>query len=83
MLIGLDNAGKSTLLNTLRSIDVDTAPTYGFISHTIRSAGGVDIEVYDLGGGQSIRKIWCVFLSRSRSCERFYDADSTYVDLSL
>ena len=60
VVIGLDNAGKTTLVNTLRGIDADTTPTYGFISQTIQSAGGVNVEVYDLGGGRSIRKIWCV-----------------------
>ena len=59
VLIGLDNAGKTTLLNTLRNIEAETTPTYGFISQTIRDAGGVDIEIYDLGGGKSIRRIWC------------------------
>ena len=68
MLIGLNNAGKTTLLNTLRGIDCDTTPTYGFISQTIQNAGGVDIEVYDLGGGKSIRKIWYVCMSFSVVC---------------
>lgn len=67
VLIGLDNAGKTTLLNTLRNVDAETTPTYGFISQTIRDAGGVDIEIYDLGGGKSIRRIWC----EQRETERY------------
>ena len=50
-VVGLQNAGKTTLLNTLStgSYDEDTIPTIGFNFKEIRK-GKVGLKVWDLGG---------------------------------
>jgi len=58
VLVGLDNAGKSTLLCTLRGVGSDNVtPTWGFASESIID-GKYKLDIYDLGGGRNIRKIW-------------------------
>mmetsp|Transcript_25055 Transcript_25055/g.34527 ORF Transcript_25055/g.34527 Transcript_25055/m.34527 type:complete len:352 (-) Transcript_25055:123-1178(-) len=58
VLVGLDNAGKSTLLATLKGESSDkVTPTWGFASENILE-GKCKIDIYDLGGGKNIRKIW-------------------------
>ena len=50
-IIGLQNAGKSTLMNTLATgeFDEDTIPTIGFNFRRVRK-GKISMNVYDLGG---------------------------------
>ena len=50
-IIGLRNAGKSTLTNTLATgeFDEDTIPTIGFNFRRVRK-GKISMNVYDLGG---------------------------------
>ena len=50
-IIGLQNAGKSTLTNTLATgeFDEDTIPTIGFNFRRV-SKGKISMNVYDLGG---------------------------------
>jgi ADP-ribosylation factor-like protein 13B len=59
LLLGMDNAGKSTLLATLQG---DKSPnvmaTTGFRPVTMQMDGGMKVKFYDLGGGQKIRNIW-------------------------
>mmetsp|Transcript_33686 Transcript_33686/g.73553 ORF Transcript_33686/g.73553 Transcript_33686/m.73553 type:complete len:319 (-) Transcript_33686:280-1236(-) len=58
VLVGLDNAGKSTLLANLRGVAQDNVtPTWGFNSESLMD-GKVKMDIYDLGGGKNIRKIW-------------------------
>eukprot|EP00798_Chlamydomonas_sp_ICE-L_P018885 gene18885-25443_t len=68
ILIGLDNAGKSTLLNTIQGeLDKETAPTMGFNPGGELATGGkfakYRVQVFDLGGGSRIRKIWKTYFA--------------------
>jgi len=57
-LLGVDNAGKSTILHRLKGeIQEFVTPTIGFSSEVIKQ-GPTTIKVFDLGGGASIRGIW-------------------------
>ena len=58
-IIGLQNAGKTTLTNTLASgeFDEDTIPTIGFNYRRVRK-GKVNINVWDLGGQERFRDSW-------------------------
>ena len=58
MLVGLDNAGKSTVLLALQGESTDNVTTtWGFARETL-AEGACKLDVYDLGGGKNIRKIW-------------------------
>ena len=58
ILLGLDNAGKSTILRKLVDQEVDSiAPTQGFNIKSI-TADGFKLNVWDIGGQKSIRPYW-------------------------
>lgn len=62
VLLGIDNAGKTTMFNTLNGeFGVETSPTYGFDSSCFIE-GKYKVRLFDLGGGRNIRKIWKVYL---------------------
>lgn len=57
-MVGLDNAGKTTLLANLSGEPTeDITPTVGFSSTTM-DIGRSTVTFYDLGGGPKIRDIW-------------------------
>ena len=58
-IVGLQNAGKSTLVNTLSTgkFDEDTIPTIGFNYRTLRK-GKVQLKLWDLGGQPRFRDSW-------------------------
>ena len=58
-VIGLQNAGKTTLLNLLATgkFDEDTIPTIGFNLREVKK-GKVSIKVWDLGGQVKYRDGW-------------------------
>ena len=58
-IIGLQNAGKSTLTNTLATgeFDEDSIPTIGFNFRRVRK-GKVSFSVWDLGGQERFRESW-------------------------
>ncbi|XP_005097965.1 myb-like protein X [Aplysia californica] len=58
-IIGLDNAGKTTLCSvfTGETPDPDIAPTVGFRNVKF-SHSNFDVTLFDVGGGKSIRPIW-------------------------
>jgi small GTP-binding protein len=73
-LLGLDNAGKTTILNTLQGeLDRDTTPTFGFNSSTLNE-GKYKLEVFDLGGGKSIRSVWKRYLAEVHAVVYVVDA---------
>lgn len=58
LLLGLDNAGKTTLLKALASEDVShITPTQGFNIKSVQSAN-FKLNVWDIGGQKTIRPYW-------------------------
>ena len=58
VFLGLDNAGKSTLLSVLKTGRVTQLdPTKHAQSETL-SIGKVNLLAFDLGGHQAMRKVW-------------------------
>eukprot|EP01095_Lingulamoeba_sp_RSL-Kostka_P016960 TRINITY_DN856_c0_g2_i1.p1 TRINITY_DN856_c0_g2~~TRINITY_DN856_c0_g2_i1.p1 ORF type:complete len:180 (-),score=54.08 TRINITY_DN856_c0_g2_i1:70-609(-) len=57
-LVGLDNSGKTTLLNILaHGHPIETIPTLGQNVKTIRQQG-VSMKVWDIGGQLQFRNTW-------------------------
>ena len=62
ILVGLDNAGKTTLLNRLaKGTFVAFAPTEK-PNHNEFKAGSVTFRAWDLGGHEAVRQLWDDFL---------------------
>ncbi|MBN3281722.1 ARL3 protein, partial [Polyodon spathula] len=65
VLLGLDNAGKTTLLKKLASEDVSTiTPTQGFNIKSV-AANGMKLNVWDIGGQRKIRTFWKKYLENT------------------
>jgi len=65
VLLGLDNAGKTTLLKQLASEDVNTiTPTQGFNIKSI-TCQGMKLNVWDIGGQRKIRTFWKKYLENT------------------
>ncbi|XP_051157360.1 ADP-ribosylation factor-like protein 3 isoform X1 [Leptopilina boulardi] len=58
LLLGLDNAGKTTILKALASEDItQVTPTQGFNIKSVQSEG-FKLNVWDIGGARKIRPYW-------------------------
>jgi len=58
LLLGLDNAGKTTILKRLNGEDISTiSPTVGFNIKTF-DYEGFKVNVWDVGGQTTIRSYW-------------------------
>lgn len=58
LVLGLDNAGKTTVLKNLSDEDIThISPTQGFNVKSIRQEG-FRLNVWDIGGHSSIRPYW-------------------------
>jgi ADP-ribosylation factor-like protein 1 len=58
LILGLDNAGKTTLLNKLQlSTVTETVPTIGFNLETV-TYNNLQLQVWDLGGQGTLRPYW-------------------------
>lgn len=78
LILGLDNAGKTTLLYRLHSPNavVRTAPTIGFNVETL-TVGNISMQAWDLGGQSSLRPYWRCYVAGTNaviyvvdSCDR-------------
>ncbi|KAI9224424.1 ADP-ribosylation factor-like 2-like protein [Blastocladiella britannica] len=58
LMLGLDNAGKTTILKRINGEDIsEIAPTLGFNIKTL-DHNGFKLNVWDIGGQKSIRSYW-------------------------
>eukprot|EP01065_Artemidia_motanka_P009948 TRINITY_DN15168_c0_g4_i1.p2 TRINITY_DN15168_c0_g4~~TRINITY_DN15168_c0_g4_i1.p2 ORF type:complete len:183 (+),score=36.43 TRINITY_DN15168_c0_g4_i1:183-731(+) len=65
LILGLDNAGKTTILYKLQLGDVvEAVPTIGFNVETIKHQN-LTLQVWDLGGQTSIRPYWRCYYSNT------------------
>ncbi|XP_052005669.1 ADP-ribosylation factor-like protein 3 [Xyrauchen texanus] len=65
VLLGLDNAGKTTILKCLASEDVNTiTPTQGFNIKSVASHG-MKLNMWDIGGQRQIRPFWKKYLENT------------------
>lgn len=58
LILGLDNAGKTTILKKFNGEDInEISPTVGFNIKTLEYAG-YTLNVWDVGGQSTIRAYW-------------------------
>ena len=87
LVLGLDNAGKTTLLKQLSKEDPEgTEPTQGFNVKTLLH-DGFKLNVWDIGGQKKIREYWVnyynnvdgiVFVIDSSDEERVKECTETF-----
>ncbi|XP_014801353.1 PREDICTED: ADP-ribosylation factor-like protein 14 [Calidris pugnax] len=66
VMLGLDSAGKSTLLYKFKyTDDFLTIPTIGFNVDMIETEKDFTLTVWDVGGQQKMRQVWCNFLENT------------------
>eukprot|EP00842_Homolaphlyctis_polyrhiza_P004055 jgi/Hompol1/4650/HPOL_003803-RA len=58
LMLGLDNAGKTTILKRINGEDISSiSPTLGFNIKTLEH-NGYKLNIWDVGGQKSIRSYW-------------------------
>ena len=66
-IVGLENAGKSTLMNVLASGDAsETVPTVGLNVKVVKK-GNVQMKMWDLAGQSAYRSEWSRYARVSMS----------------
>ncbi|XP_069329094.1 ADP-ribosylation factor-like protein 14 [Eulemur rufifrons] len=76
LLLGLDSAGKSTLLYKLKfAEDITTIPTIGFNVETIELEKSLSLIVWDVGGQEKMRTVWDYYCENTDGL--VYVVDST------
>src|ERR1700760_4966354 len=77
LMVGLDAAGKTTILYKLKLGEVvTTIPTIGFNVETVEYKN-ISFTVWDVGGQDKIRPLWrhCTCLDQSQSSSNSSSAD--------
>tara|TARA_B110001469_G_scaffold99593_1_gene96613 strand:+ start:1464 stop:2078 length:615 start_codon:yes stop_codon:yes gene_type:complete len=78
LVLGLDNAGKTTILYRLQvGTVVSTIPTIGFNVETV-TYKNIKMQVWDLGGQTSIRPYWRCYYPNTQAV--IYVVDSSDVE---
>ncbi|EPR80106.1 ADP-ribosylation factor [Spraguea lophii 42_110] len=62
--IGLDNAGKTTILKSMFDITDIVYPTFGYLTHEVNFNDHI-LTILDIGGQKSIRKYWNNFFEKA------------------
>ncbi|XP_012382133.1 ADP-ribosylation factor-like protein 14 [Dasypus novemcinctus] len=76
LLLGLDSAGKSTLLYKLKlDKDTTTTPTIGFNVEMIELEKSLLLTVWDVGGQEKMRTVWGCYCENTDGL--LYVVDST------
>ena len=58
LMLGLDNAGKTTILKKFNGEDINSiSPTLGFNIKTLEHKG-YNLNIWDVGGQKSLRSYW-------------------------
>ncbi|TGZ71268.1 hypothetical protein CRM22_002742 [Opisthorchis felineus] len=77
VILGLDNAGKTTTTRSIKGISSDlVAPTVGF-DRIEFSNGKFHVNLYDLGGGRTIRDIWKTYFAEVHGIIFVVDSSDT------
>ncbi|XP_065031463.1 ADP-ribosylation factor 1-like isoform X2 [Musa acuminata AAA Group] len=77
LVLGLDNAGKTTILYRLQMGEVvSTIPTIGFNVETVQY-NNVKFQVWDLGGQTSIRPYWRCYFPNTQAVIYVVDSSDT------
>ncbi|XP_059542907.1 ADP-ribosylation factor-like protein 14 isoform X2 [Myotis daubentonii] len=76
LLLGLDSAGKSTVLYKLKlAKDIVTMPTVGFNVEMLELGKSLSFTVWDVGGQEKMRAVWGCYCERAHGL--VYVVDST------
>lgn len=71
LVLGLDNAGKSTILARLSEEEIATIrPTQGFVVKSLKH-DNIRLNVWDVGGQKSIRPYWRNYFADTDALVRF------------
>eukprot|EP00696_Hemimastix_kukwesjijk_P018363 gnl/Hemi2/7226_TR2456_c0_g1_i1.p1 gnl/Hemi2/7226_TR2456_c0_g1~~gnl/Hemi2/7226_TR2456_c0_g1_i1.p1 ORF type:complete len:205 (-),score=60.24 gnl/Hemi2/7226_TR2456_c0_g1_i1:182-736(-) len=77
LMVGLDAAGKTTILYNLKLGEVDhTVPTIGFNVEAIKYKN-IEFTVWDVGGQKRIRKLWRHYFSNTDALIFVVDSSDT------
>ena len=72
LLLGLDNAGKTTLLKQISNEQVDSIePTKGFNVKTLIQEN-FKLNMWDLGGQKEIRQYWTYYFEKVNGIVRIF-----------
>lgn len=75
LVLGLDNAGKTTILRKLSDEDLtNITPTQGFNLKSLHR-DGFNLKIWDIGGQKTIRPFWRNYFERTDAL--IYVVDST------
>eukprot|EP01114_Cavostelium_apophysatum_P002369 TRINITY_DN12106_c0_g1_i2.p1 TRINITY_DN12106_c0_g1~~TRINITY_DN12106_c0_g1_i2.p1 ORF type:complete len:181 (+),score=12.43 TRINITY_DN12106_c0_g1_i2:268-810(+) len=79
LLVGLDNAGKTTILYKMKLGDhvAEAVPTVGFNVETVQW-GKLDLLIWDVGGGESVRHLWRHYYAGVNAIVFVVDAHDTH-----
>ncbi|KAJ5211023.1 hypothetical protein N7491_010839 [Penicillium cf. griseofulvum] len=74
LMLGLDNAGKTTIVKRIMKEDVTTvSPTLGFIIKTIDFMG-YKLNIWDVGGQKTLRSYWKNYFEKTDTLVWVVDA---------
>ncbi|KAF9884673.1 hypothetical protein FE257_001366 [Aspergillus nanangensis] len=74
LMLGLDNAGKTTIVKQIMNEDVTTvSPTLGFIIKTI-DFQGYRLNIWDVGGQKTLRSYWKNYFEKTDTLVWVVDA---------
>jgi ADP-ribosylation factor-like protein 2 len=79
LILGLDNAGKTTIVKRLVGEPIDAIePTLGFQIRTLANRPPYQIHLWDVGGQTSIRAYWRNYFERTDGLIWVVDAADIY-----
>ena len=74
LVCGLDNAGKTSLVNRLRGFQLPTVPTTGFNADMV-DLGFAKFSMFDMCGQDTRRKMWSMFFRHAHALVYVVDSN--------